>query len=276
MQILQKIIFIKSTTNIFVLYLRKKKISTLFKKDPSDLGRIINEVNPENQWVFDGEGIATQKFDGTSTAIINGELYKRYDAKLKPSKIFEIFDKVSKTSGKPFKNGELVDEIINFAINENTPNRVMGALLKNSDTIVSLVGLQVVGKFTNEYYKPIPTGAIPCQEPDLMSGHHPHWLKCDINKPDDKYFFEAFNALENKEDGTYELCGPKVQSNPEKLEIHTLIKHGSIVLDLESLDFEYLKEYLSNPENDIEGIVFHHKTDGRMCKIRKCDFNIKR
>jgi len=27
---------------------------------------------------------------------------------------------------------------------------------------------------------------------------------------------------------------------------------------------------------DIEGIVFHHKTDERMYKIRKSDFGIKR
>ena len=30
-----------------------KKISTLFKKDTNDLGRVINDMNPENQWVFD-------------------------------------------------------------------------------------------------------------------------------------------------------------------------------------------------------------------------------
>ena len=59
-----------------------KKISTLFKKDPNDLGRVINELAPENSWVLDGFGIATRKFDGTSTAIINGELYKRFDIKL--------------------------------------------------------------------------------------------------------------------------------------------------------------------------------------------------
>ena len=29
-----------------------KKLSTLFKKDPNDLGRVINEVTPENEWVF--------------------------------------------------------------------------------------------------------------------------------------------------------------------------------------------------------------------------------
>ena len=57
-----------------------KKISTLYKKDPNDLGRVINEVNPENAWVFES-GIPTRKYDGTSCAIINGKLYKRYDAK---------------------------------------------------------------------------------------------------------------------------------------------------------------------------------------------------
>ena len=29
-----------------------KKLSTLFKKDPNNLGRVINEANPENEWVF--------------------------------------------------------------------------------------------------------------------------------------------------------------------------------------------------------------------------------
>ena len=57
-----------------------KKMSTLYKKDPNDLGRVINEVNPENAWVFES-GIPTRKYDGTSCAIINGKLYKRYDAK---------------------------------------------------------------------------------------------------------------------------------------------------------------------------------------------------
>ena len=57
-----------------------KKMSTLYKKDPNDLGRVINEINPENAWVFES-GIPTRKYDGTSCAIINGKLYKRYDAK---------------------------------------------------------------------------------------------------------------------------------------------------------------------------------------------------
>ena len=55
-----------------------KKISTLFKKDPNNPVRVINEINPENQWVFDGESNANRKFDGTAIAIIDGELYKQY------------------------------------------------------------------------------------------------------------------------------------------------------------------------------------------------------
>lgn len=184
-----------------------KKISTLYKKNPEDLSRVMPELNPENDWVLRGEGVATRKFDGTAAAIIDGEIYKRYDAK---------------------------------------PGRE------------------------------IPASAIPCQAADEKTGHHPHWLKCDRNKVEDKYFFEAFDALKDKQDGTYELCGPKVQRNPEKIDNHQLIKHGAQPIELPDLDFESIKAYLSDPKNDIEGIVFHHKTDARMCKIRKSDFGIKR
>ncbi len=182
-----------------------KKISTLFKKDPNDLGKVINEINPENQWVFDGDAIATRKFDGTATAIINGELYKRYDVKK---------------------------------------------------------GRQV------------PDGAIPCQEADAITGHHPHWIKCDLNNPADKWHFIAFDALENKEDGTYELCGEKIQGNPEKIQGHELIRHGCEVLLVSDYSFEGLKKYLM--DSDIEGIVFHHAKSDKMCKLRKSDFGIRR
>lgn len=186
------------------------KITTLFKKDPNDLGKVINEINPENQWVFDGFAIPTRKYDGTATAIINGELYKRYDAK----------------KGK----------------------------------------------------KP-PIGAIPCQEADPITGHHPHWVKCDINNPSDKFHFEGYNSLAEKEvikDGTYELIGEKVQGNPEKIEGHHLVRHGAhILLGIEQpYTFEGLKDYLQSV--NIEGIVFHHVNNGKMCKIRKSDFGIKR
>jgi len=65
-----------------------------------------------------------------------------------------------------------------------------------------------------------------------------------------------------------------VQGNPEKIKGHELIKHGSEILRVPYLTFEGIKTYLEN--HDIEGIVFHHLTDDRMCKIRKTDFGIVR
>jgi hypothetical protein len=178
-----------------------KKLSTLFKKDPNDLGRVIDEVNPENEWALT-EGVATRKFDGTAAAIIDGNLYKRYDVKK---------------------------------------------------------GRQV------------PPNAIPCQEPDAITGHWPHWVKC--NPDTDKYFYEAFENLDSWEDGTYELCGPKVQGNPEKFSKHILVRHGIEVMNIPDRTFDAIKSLLSIME--VEGIVFHHP-DGRMCKIRKSDFGFKR
>lgn len=181
-----------------------KKISTLFKKDPNDLGRVINEINPENEWALT-EGIATRKYDGTACAVHKGELYKRYDVK----------------KGKQ-----------------------------------------------------VPEGAIPCQEPDAVTGHWPHWVKCDRNNPSDKYAFEAFDAIDFWLDGTYELCGPKVQGNPERFETHRLIRHAQQIYPNFKWDFESVREFLL--AHDIEGIVVHTATDDRMCKIRKSDFGIKR
>ena len=53
-----------------------------------------------------------------------------------------------------------------------------------------------------------------------------------------------------------------------------MIRHGIEKLDLINFDFDRIKHFLL--VTDIEGIVFHHLTDGRMCKIRKSDFGIRR
>lgn len=42
-----------------------KKIPTLFQRDPEDRAHVLPIVNPECQWVLDGEGVATVKWDGT-------------------------------------------------------------------------------------------------------------------------------------------------------------------------------------------------------------------
>jgi hypothetical protein len=42
---------------------------------------ITREVTPGCEWVLVGEGVASRKWDGTACAVIDGVLYKRFDAK---------------------------------------------------------------------------------------------------------------------------------------------------------------------------------------------------
>lgn len=92
--------------------------------------------------------------------------------------------------------------------------------------------------------------------------------------PDDKYHREAWGNFGGCPDGTYELIGPKVQGNPEREIIHKLVTHGSRRFDTDPpRDFDGLAVFLA--DWDIEGIVFHHP-DGRMAKIKKRDFGLRR
>lgn len=121
--------------------------------------------------------------------------------------------------------------------------------------------------------KSIPMDFRPAQEkPDEFTGHWPGWVSVS-DTPDDKWHLEGFENLTNKVDGTYELCGPKVQNNPEGFEQHVLVKHGSEILYDCPRTFNELKNYLS--DGSIEGIVWHHP-DGRMVKIKGVDFGINR
>lgn len=54
------------------------KIPTMFVRDLKTF-KVTPELNPGCQWVIDGEGIATRKWDGTCCMVKDGKLYKRYD-----------------------------------------------------------------------------------------------------------------------------------------------------------------------------------------------------
>ena len=192
-----------------------RKIPTLFQRefDEKHNATILQEVTPGFEWVLNGEGIATVKYDGACCAIIDGELYRRYDA----------------------KRG-----------------------------------------------KQPPDGAIPCQpEPDPVTGHWPHWVKCEGGNGADKWFVEAYkNTLMHSHagpaaplaDGTYEAIGPHFQSNPYQLMRDQLIRHGENVVSVEDRSFYGLKDYLSY--NMIEGIVFWR--DGEpQCKIKRKDYGLR-
>ena len=61
-----------------------KKLPTLFERLYNDDGRvtgITSHVTDGMEWVLDGQGVATVKWDGACCAVIDGEFYKRYDAK---------------------------------------------------------------------------------------------------------------------------------------------------------------------------------------------------
>jgi len=91
--------------------------------------------------------------------------------------------------------------------------------------------------------------------------------------PDDARHREAWSQAFFVDDGTYELCGPKVQKNPERYSCHVLVRHGKEVLEDAPRTFDALRAYLAG--RDIEGIVWHHP-DGRMVKIKGKDFGLRR
>ncbi len=70
--------------------------------------------------------------------------------------------------------------------------------------------------------------------------------------------------------GTYELCGPKINRNPEGYGRHVLVRHSLAErLDLPDLTYDGLQLWLQSA--GYEGIVWHHP-DGRMAKLKAKDF----
>lgn len=59
-----------------------QKIPTLFQRDPDDMRRVTQEVNPAAAWVLDGEGVATRKYDGTCMMLdVDGVWWSRREVK---------------------------------------------------------------------------------------------------------------------------------------------------------------------------------------------------
>jgi hypothetical protein len=80
--------------------------------------------------------------------------------------------------------------------------------------------------------------------------------------------------------GTYELCGPKINGNPEGLDEHVLIRHGAEVLpvipDMRTVDpgdaHILLKPIFADlKERGVEGVVWWG-TDDKRVKLRAKDF----
>ena len=181
-----------------------KKIPTLFERrfENHKVVGITPNVHEGMEWVLHGEGVATEKIDGSCCAYFDGVFYKRYDAK----------------KGK----------------------------------------------------KP-PEGAIPCCDPDPITGHHPHWVKVDESNPADKWFVQAFrNYPMDFKNGTYEAIGYHFQGNPYGLSDDIVEMHGARVIDVPR-SFDGIRKYLE--EHYIEGIVFWKDGEPK-CKIKRSDFGL--
>lgn len=98
-----------------------------------------------------------------------------------------------------------------------------------------------------------------------------------------KYHAEAVEDIESiGEDerhipwtpGTFELVGPKINGNPEKLAGHQLMRHSMAErLSFTNRSFAELRRVLLflNERYGYEGVVFHHP-EGHMAKLKARDF----
>ena len=180
-----------------------EKIPTIFKRNPENPRELLNQPHSECLWVFNGEGTATRKYDGTCVLIEHdGSYWKRRESR----------------RGKTPPDG-----FVSISTDPNTGKTV-------------------------------------------------GWIPVDPEQPENKWHMEAFKGAFAP--GTYELLGPKVQGNPEKVTRHLLKKHSGATLYPDTpRTFKGLYAWLK--DMNIEGLVFHHP-DGRMAKIKKRDFGLKR
>jgi len=58
-----------------------KKIPTIFQRNHETDHLVRDEIVPGCEWVFEREGVATIKWDGTACLIRDGKLFKRYELK---------------------------------------------------------------------------------------------------------------------------------------------------------------------------------------------------
>ena len=203
-----------------------KKIKSVFVVR-RDIQMATRDVLPESQWVLNGEGTATIKYDGTPVLIDDKKLYMRWNRKLKP-----VFFKKWVRRKEQFQLNNII---------------------------------------TEDMFVDLPDGAIRLESgPANITLHYPFWVPVIGDNKHEKRFVDAFNALDDKANGTYELIGKDVQGNPYNLNETKLVKHGSEVIAITDLSFNGIKDYFSTLNH--EGIVWYHP-DGRMAKLRRSHFN---
>lgn len=149
------------------------------------------------------------------------------------------------------------------------------ATIKIDGACCAIINGEFYKRYDVKKGKKSPKGAISCCDPDLITGHWPHWVKVKFDNPADKWFVDAYNntikITKSLVDGTYEAVGPHFQGNPYNYQKDILIKHGTFEINTPR-DFDGIRQYLK--KHHIEGIVFW-KNGEPQCKIKSSDFGFE-
>ena len=186
-----------------------KKIPTIFKR--GDDFKVINEITPGCEWVFNGEGVATEKLDGTNVQITieNGQATK-LEKRRNPTKEEKahgendgtyvlvtddpsdkyIRDAISNTDFTSWPNGVHSAEAIGPKIQGNALGLEKHVLVRHSDApIYSGVRMEVdINNF--EYLKTIiklPSLFNPMVEIEGFVFHHHDGRMAKIKVKDFRY-----------------------------------------------------------------------------------------
>lgn len=150
------------------------------------------------------------------------------------------------------------------------------ATLKLDGACCAVIGGELYKRYDAKKGKKPPEGAIPCCDPDPVTGHWPHWVKVDEGNPADKWFVAALKNCKDvlrAPDATYEAIGPHFQGNPYRMGRDVLLKHGLLAAVPDApRTFAGLRDYLRLMP--IEGIVFW-KDGEPQCKIKRSDFGFE-
>ncbi len=211
-----------------------KKIPTLFTR--TEDGLVRDDVDPRADKVVAGRCIATAKLDGSCCLYYGSALWKRRMVHVE----------------RPEGEGDIVQVVV----------------LPAPDGAAEVT----------EMVKPVnlPEGFLAASDviwKDENAGVIPGWVPVG-DGPEDQYHREALANRSSApvDGGTFELCGPKVQGNPQKLVGHELIQHGTLRLMNAPTDFGGIKEFL-NDFPDYEGIVWWFG-DEPYAKVKRRDFGL--
>lgn len=171
-----------------------------------------------------------------------------------------------------FENHKIVDVLPNITPGCEEAFLHGDATVKFDGSCCAIIDGKFYKRYDAKKGKTPPEGAIPCCDPDPITGHWPHWVPVNSEDPADQWFVRAKRNYEffgNKlKEGTYEAIGPHFNGDPYGIQYDTLCKHGLAVVYVER-DFNFIKQYLA--DNNIEGLVFWLNGEP-VCKIKRSDF----